>query len=211
MSDDPDPDQIREALTASLADLAACNVPEADRTVSLGLVLAARLLQTVQLASISPGAASVIRSTGASGTETSIQQPEGDAGASDTLGRIATKLELDRELLESVYVEKDGELSLVLSPRRLVTEKAAATRDIALLVAAGRQAAEIEEWTKMSTIRPVVSDFGRLDGANFAAYINRMDKDGGVVLHGKGVDRQMKLNRVGFGQATDLITRLTSS
>jgi hypothetical protein len=50
-----------------------------------------------------------------------------------------------------------------------------------------------------------------MDSANFAAHITGMDKDGGVIIHGKNADRAIKLNRVGFGQATDLITRLTSS
>jgi hypothetical protein len=71
-------------------------------------------------------------------------------------------------------------------------------------VAAARQVVGIEEWTSVSTIRKVVTDYGRLDGGNFAATIQQM-ADNVAVIRGKGQSRVVKITKPGLEATADLI------
>jgi len=93
------------------------------------------------------------------------------------------------------------------SAKKLPPNKALAARQLGQLVAAARQVVGIEEWTSVSTIRKVVTDYGRLDGGNFAATIQQM-ADNVAVIRGKGQSREVKITKPGLEATADLIKGL---
>jgi hypothetical protein len=105
--------------------------------------------------------------------------------------------------LELVYADQDGEPHVVISAKKLAQNKALAARQLGQLVAAARQVVGIEEWTSVSTIRKVVTDYGRLDSGNFASTIQQMDNV--AVIRGKGQSREVKITKPGLEATADPI------
>jgi hypothetical protein len=141
-------------------------------------------------------------------------QPQGQlAGdASGPMQRIANKLKLDSEVVSHVYyIDPEGKnLEVVISSSRLPAGFAPAIKELALLVAAGRQAAGIDaEWTSADEIRKVCEHFKRYDSANFAAHIQQMERVFSV--RGTPRKREVRMTSPAWEEATALITRLTSS
>jgi hypothetical protein len=126
----------------------------------------------------------------------------------DLLQRIATKLNLDRDIVSHVYyANPDGRLEIVVSPSKLPPGYGPATRDLALLIAAGRQAAGIDaEWTPADDIRQVAEHFKRLDGPNFATHIKQMEEV--FLVRGTSHKREVKMTAPAWVAATDLVKRL---
>lgn len=130
--------------------------------------------------------------------------------ADDLLARIAEKLRLNRDVVKEVFSIDDGTLTLLVPSSRLEKAKAGATRQIALLVAGGRQAAGIDdEWTSIEEIREVCNDFGKYDAPNFSHAINSLDQF--CSFKGKGQKREVRLNRQGFEEVAQLVTKLSNS
>lgn len=125
----------------------------------------------------------------------------------DTIGAVAERLRLDREIVVQVFDETDGKIDIIVPPRKLATGKAPATKQLALLVAAARQAAEIDEWTDADEIRRIAEEFKKYDQSNFAATLKQMDD----VFHIKQSGRSIKvrLSRPGWDRAAELVTKLT--
>jgi hypothetical protein len=107
-----------------------------------------------------------------------------------------------------VYDSKGSELSYVISPRKLASAKSEATRQLAQIVALGRQAAGLEEWTPSSLIREVVQEYGKFDSANFSSHVQGLDKDNAVLFRGKGASREIKVTRAGIESMADAIRAL---
>src|SRR5437660_10217428 len=90
-----------------------------------------------------------------------VSQPAAPASAVEDpsgsgLDRIAAKLAVDAEVASQLYYIADGQLEVVVSPGRLAAKASPATKELALLVVAGRQAAGIDaEWTGVDEIRKV--------------------------------------------------------
>ena len=211
-SSDPLTTGLRGAATAVVADVDALGVDGADRQVLLGVLLAARLgLLAGSIAPATDKSQAVDKPAGGglSGGASVTALPTPAEG--DLVGRIAAALKIDREIAELVYDVKDGELGYVLSSRRLAGDKSNATRQLAQIVAAGRQAAGLEEWTPASVVREIVSDYGKLDSGNFAQYINKLDKDNACLLREKGVNRQIKVTRSGMESVAEMLTGLVAS
>ena len=140
-----------------------------------------------------------------SGTGTGLIDPIG-GGDDKTLAKIAGKLGVSVDAVGEVF-HVDGEaLALGLATSKLSTVKATAVKEIALLVAAGRQGGGWDaEWTETGAIRPIVEAYGKLDG-NFAATITGMADD--FSFSGNAAGRKVKLKRKGFENATALVKRL---
>lgn len=132
--------------------------------------------------------------------------PQASDGEGPSLGGIATRLGLEEELVQEVFYLDGEALGLALAASRLNKSKAPATQQIALLVAAGRQAGGWEEWTPIERIRDVVREYGRFDQANFASTVRRM---GGVFsFRGKGRGVEVRVTRPGFERAAGLVREL---
>jgi hypothetical protein len=123
-----------------------------------------------------------------------------------SLNAIASRLDLDLDLVSELYYVDGDSLNLALAASKLNPKKAAGTQQIAMLVAAGRQAGGWDEWTHVARIRDVCRDYGRFDGANFASTIKRM----GDVFSFRGRPRQLevRLTRPGYERAADLAREL---
>ncbi len=81
--------------------------------------------------------------------------------------------------------------------------KAAAMRDIALLLVVGRQAAG-EEQTALAEVRQECEAVGVLDSPNFSSEISKLE----FRIRGPRNDRTAKANRNHFEQAADLVRRM---
>jgi hypothetical protein len=187
---------LRTAAAAALADTDAVGATGADRTIVLTALLSARLSGSVVNAASSPSAeAPTVQTVNPSTIATN-----------DVIGSIALAMAIEGELLDLVYDVRDREPHIVISAKRLSDNKSLATRQLAQLLAAGRQAAGVEEWTSVNTIRGVVQDYGRLDSNNFASSIQQMDKV--CLTRGKGVSREIKVTRPGIESTAELIRSL---
>ena len=124
-----------------------------------------------------------------------------------TLQRIADALGLSQTSVEELYVEENGDLGLTIPSRRLATKKALGAKQIALLVAAGRQTAGLDEgWTHVEHIRAVCKHYGRFDDKNFGSTLASMDES--FQIKGKGADREVRLRQQGLERAVALIQQL---
>lgn len=131
-------------------------------------------------------------------------------GAQSGIQAIAQKLGLPVEVVSEVFEIKDGALDVILGYSRIAAGAAAGTRQLAVLVAAGRQAAGIDAdgWTPVSGIRSICKEFNKFDQANFASTVVEMDQ--WFSISGTGQSRKVKMTRAGWEQATLLVAELTS-
>lgn len=131
-------------------------------------------------------------------------QPTVDDGG--TLGRIAAKLRVDIDTVRELYNEEDGKLEVTVPSAKLETSKKGATKQLALLVAAGRQAAGLEEYTPLERVREVAELFRRYDSPNFARTIQEMEED--FSFRGESRSRAIRVSRPGWEHVTRLIGEL---
>jgi hypothetical protein len=124
----------------------------------------------------------------------------------DLLGKVAAKLGVARELVDDTYEVVDGDLVLSIPRPKLDAAKTKGTKQVALLVAAGRQAAGLEEWTETKTIRAVADDYGKFDSPNFASSVAELGDS--LKFVGTGAARKVKVRLVGFEEAGKLITKV---
>lgn len=196
---------FKTAVAATLQDIADLGVAPEDRQTVLRAGITYRL-GGVTFASANGAAGSVAAQGGRPNQNLGSASDRGDL-----LDKISSKLKLDREVVEMVYADQDGELDYVLSGKKLPDNKAAAAKIIAQLVMGGRQAAGLDdEWTQYAVIRGVVLDFGKLDSGNFATQMGALP-DKVCVISGKGADRKMKVTKGGWEDIAALITVLVGA
>jgi hypothetical protein len=122
------------------------------------------------------------------------------------LDLVASRLRLDRAVVADVFDDSDGTIDVIVTPRKLDPTKARATKQLALLVVAARQAAELEEWTDVDEIRRLVEDYKKYDSANFASAIKEMHDDFRIKQVGRKIT--VKLGRPGWDRAAELVRKL---
>ena len=133
------------------------------------------------------------------GTGRAVARPTDNAGAprlDDALSRIGHQLGLTREEVELVYDGSGEAPEIVINASKLAKDKANASRQLAQLVAAGRQGAGVEEWTLVSTVRAIVANYGKLDANNFAGNLAKLEDV--ALWRGKGGTRALKLTKQGY-------------
>jgi hypothetical protein len=124
----------------------------------------------------------------------------------DVVDKIAQSLHLDPNVVGRVFREVDGEPHLNLLSSQLSGSKTGATREIALLIVAGRSAAGLDEFTPVAEIRKEAEHFNKFDSSNFAAAIKRMNNY--FRVRGSSQSREVRLNQPGREAAVTLINRL---
>lgn len=193
-------DPQHQVLVDALRDVEEADVPEDLREVAFSKVFDLRA-GTVSLpqASAAPTAPAQSAST--------VGPAQGPAAPADPLARIAARLGLDRQTVGEVFSAREDGLELIVPAGRLSARTATATKEIALLIAGGRQAAGVEEWTSWDEIRRWCSEFKRLDGGNFAKTIREMED---VFNFRRESERkhQVRLARPGWERLTDAVRRL---
>ncbi len=189
---------LREILTEALRAVEEARVPAELREIAFA--------KAIDLAA---GPQSV--RAGGAGAANRQQVQEALGGDADGLDRISSKLKLDREVVSHVYyISPDSKgLEVVVSPTRLPSRFGPAIKELALLVAAGRQAAGLDsEWTAAEEIRKVCEHFKRNDPSNFATYIKQMEDV--FSIRGTAYKREVRMTMPAWEQATALVTRLAN-
>jgi hypothetical protein len=133
-----------------------------------------------------------------------------NVGAQGPLAAIAHKLGVDGEVISEVYELRDGAIDVILAHSRIAEGMSAGARQIAMLVAAGRQAAGLEAdgWTEAGEIREICKEFGKYDQANFSSTLGNMHDY--FSMSGRGATRKVRLTRAGWEFAKRLIEELTA-
>jgi hypothetical protein len=146
------------------------------------------------------------RSAGESRGSSAVPARAGSDDAEDALDEIGQKLKLEPEIIGEVFHEEDGEIEITVPSAKLDAGKKGGTRQLALLIAAGRQGAGLEEFTSLDVVRKVAEDYRRYDQANFAKAINEMSDV--FNFRGTGRGRSVKVSRPGWEAATQLVKAL---
>lgn len=133
--------------------------------------------------------------------------PAGDQ--SGGVEKIAAKLDLDSALVGLVYDVDDDGVHLTVKRDSLSSTNKIAQQEVTYLLAAGRQAIGLEEWTLTKTVIAAAHDRGVHD-TNVSKAIGALDGDG-FRFRGPKTKREMKMNAVGFSKAADLVKRLTEA
>lgn len=145
---------------------------------------------------------------GRSSPSSTSPQSVHDRGVEPQLSRIANRLGVPTSAVQEVYYDNDGDLALSVPSSRLAKNKATGTRQIALLVAAGRQAGGFDEsWTESRLIRDVCLHYGKFDPKNFGYAVSSMDDV--FQIKGKGPNREIRVKQPGYERAGVLVAELT--
>lgn len=122
------------------------------------------------------------------------------------LSEIASRVGADYEVVSSVFEEKDDAVHLIVGRTQLPngSSRAASMRDVALLVASGRQAAGLEDYTATSVIRRECEEIGVLDSSNFSVEVARL----GMRARGGSKSREVHATRHQLELAGELMTRI---
>lgn len=131
------------------------------------------------------------------------------AATNSPIEAIAKKMGVSVDVAADVYEARDGDIVVVAPPRAFDKAKMAATKQLALAVAAGRQGAGLEESTGVDVIRRAAEEFGFLDANNFARSLSEMDQD--FIISGTSRSRTFKLRRPAWDKAKDLIAQLSGA
>lgn len=190
----------RDVLAEALKDVEEAGVPEDLREIAFAKAFDLRAGTT--RASHPSGA------SGEVGGSAVVPATRGqlDSGG-DPLARIAARLEIDVETVGEVFDVNEGEVELIVPVGKLPGRVATATKQIALLVAGGRQAAGIEDWTSLDRIREVCAYFKKLDSGNFAKTVREMED----VFNFRNASQrkiQVRLARPGWELLADEVRRL---
>lgn len=125
------------------------------------------------------------------------------------VAKIAKRMDVDASLLARVYDLHEEDVSLIVKRAKLAASQAGATRQIAVLYCAARQAGGYDqETTNVALVRDRVADMGVLNEANFATHLKDAD---GISIRGSGPSRELKVTQPGYERAGELVTQLAGS
>lgn len=134
----------------------------------------------------------------------------GDDGAQgQSLASIASRFGVPLSIVEDAYYIDGDSVALSIAPSRFNAQKAAGTKQIALLTAAARQGGGWEEWTSVQPIRDATREYGRFDSSNFAATIK--DMGDAFNLRGRGHQAEIRVTRPGYERAAQLLRELVQA
>jgi hypothetical protein len=193
---------VAEVLRAAHEAVKHANIPQALQPVAFEK--AVDLL--VARADILPAAGLPQRPGAATPSGVEPTRETGGTAEDKTLAKIAATLGLSPETVGDVYHVNGDMLALGVETSKLSPHNRVASKEIALLIAAGRQAGGWDpEWTAASVIRPVAEVYGKHDG-NFSTALKEMDDE--FIFSGSGAGRKVRLKRKGSENAVTLIKRL---
>lgn len=183
---------VSEKLRAAVEAIEAADVPDDLREVAFSRAL--DLLAGVQVPVPVKGDEPV-------GGTVHDEPPSGELP--EVLERIAAELDVPAAAIERVYRVDGEKLDLEVPPSALPDSDAGAARQIALLIAAGRQLGGLDEkWTDIDEIRDVCVEYSRYDVNNFATSLKRLRDE---LRFG---DEGVRITRPGKERAQDLVRRL---
>jgi hypothetical protein len=194
-------DELANAIERAVKAVDAAAVPEDLREIAFTKALESTL-------GIAAGAPTVTPSSGGgSGAGTGTITSEGPRRPTDRVGTIAAKCGVGADRVAKVLEEDGDELHIIVPRSRFDSAKKRAMQQVALLIAAGRQAAGIDEdATSLVVIKERCDEVGVLDDGNFSRHM--AEKRDGVRIKGGDRKRELKVNGAGFEAAGKLISTL---
>jgi hypothetical protein len=187
-------DQVAAVLKLALEAVRKADIPEALEEVGFG-----RAIDLLGAGVAIPKGQSATLGSSLGG---------GDHG--DRVTKIARRMGIDPGALAYVYDVDDDGVTLVVQRSKLAKDKANASREVALLYAAARQAGGFDEGsTPSGEIRQRVSDMGVLDANNFGPKLAAM-RDW-FAIKGAGQKREFKVTQHGYEEAAKIVHRITGA
>lgn len=151
------------------------------------------------------GASSDIDRSAAPVSASNRMSPDGRESGTEKLAR---KLPASPDAIGEIYCDNEqGGVDVVVGVGKLDDSTATASKQLALLVAGGRQISEVEQWTSSKDIRNVCVYYGRFDSSNFAKCLKQMDD--AFSFRGKGSQLEVRLHQRGIDKLKQLIGNLT--
>lgn len=158
--------------------------------------------KAVDLLSAPAGASDAAQAPSAGGPGATAKVNQNDA-----IGMIAQQLAVDRESVERVFHVEAEDLKLVLPSSKLSSAKKTATQEIALLVAAGRQASGLDqETTNAEKVREAAEHYRKYDSPNFSRTIKEMHDV--FIVRESGRKKMVKMTQPGWEAARELVDRI---
>ena len=187
--------EIRDAITMARSAVEEADLPEQWQERAFGEVLKRLLAGDAPTASRPAERAAVA--------------VPGGAVAGSGLARVAARLTVPENALADVFAVEDDSVTLHVASGKIAPTKSRATREVALLMSAARQAAGIDEsWTDVSHVRDALSQYSRYDISNFSKYL----RETGDLFNFRGKPvQQLRLTRPGWEAAAELVKTLTGS
>lgn len=119
---------------------------------------------------------------------------------------LVARLKVSEETIRHVFHLNGDELEIVVAPGKLDSRSSTATKQLALLVAAGRQGAGLEEWTGADRIRGWCEHYKRLDPSNFAGTLKEMEDV--FSFRGTPRRRELRMTAPAWANASELVKKL---
>jgi hypothetical protein len=181
---------VTQALQAALEAVNSAGIPEDLRPVAF-----AKAFDTLGM--------------GAPAVDQSRHMTMAKTTNGDGLAMLAARLGLAPAVVDGAFVLESGRIEVVIPPGRFEVAKSRATEQIALLVAAARQGAGIDDdgWTSVDRIREECENFKRYDSSNFATTIKEMDDV--FTVRGSGRDRKVRMTAPAWQRAAELLSSLS--
>jgi hypothetical protein len=195
-------DSIENDLVRALAVVEGASIPDDLRPVAFASAFWGARETAAPPRGVVPGSIGV---RGVQGIE-----PVEEAGKEGTgLRGIAAKLGASEADVEFVYELEDKKLNLRVPPSRLAPVLRDAMTQIIYLVAAGRQAADLDDKSASGDIKAVCVECGKVD-SNFSRVLAALHGEG-MIVGGSGRSRTVRVNADGFERAGKIIEQLRIS
>ncbi len=193
-------DRLSEVFEQAAKIVEQCNIPDSMQATAFGKAVD-MLIGSSQATSTLP----------LSGNLSPIPARFTGEVVSEILDNIASRLSLNLDVIEHVFVESDGIVSLIVPPDKFSSSKMSGTREIALLIVAAKQCSGLEDsWTSVDEIRKWCEEYKKYDAPNFARALKGMKQEL-MPPRNKGASREYRLSKPGLQEARQLIERLAGS
>lgn len=186
------------------SDLLVEALREVDEAGITGELRATAFAKAVDLVAANHMQATASTKAGSGVAET--QDPKA-THSPDPLDRIVSRLAIGRDTASQIYYVDDEEVEIIVGQGKLAKKSGTATKQLALLVVAGRQAVGVDkDWTSVDRIRRWCEHYKRLDAPNFAAQIKGMSDL--FSFRGSPMKRELRMTKPAWERATELIKEL---
>lgn len=123
------------------------------------------------------------------------------------IAAIAKRLGIPAEQADRVFHVDGDDLELTVSVAALASPKRAATREIAILVTAGRQASgQDDRETDAEAVRRVCDHYKKLDPPNFSSTMRELN--GLLTVREKGRKKYLKMTQPAWEEASAVVKRV---
>lgn len=157
------------------------------------------------LSSLIGGHLQVHTKTGQAGEPAKTNPPKGTTpqGNSDWTSKIAEALGMTVDQIAEIYYFDGENLKLLVARKQLPSSASSSTQHLAALVAAGRQAMELDEnGTEFELIKPVLKAHNVFNPKNWTTYVKQLGSK--FIYDGTGKQQTIKLTNKAYDVVADI-------